>query len=138
MTSDSTLRQNVYSQIYSLINTDKSSYNTSVTPTLNGGYPDLNNITFPSINFPNVNISKNNFSIGTSDNTSNSTISVIIYIFAKDNKDLDKLSDGIDNSIINKKFDGFFLVDTSEDDALLMPNEQKLKSKTLSYTFMRR
>jgi hypothetical protein len=138
MTSDVTLRQDVYTQVYNLLNTDKSGYGASTTPILNGGYPDLDNLTFPSINIPNININKSDFSLGSDNNTSKSTISVVIYIFAKKNIDLDKLSDGIDNSILTKKFDGFVLVDSSEDDALLTPNDQKVKSKTLSYTFIRR
>lgn len=135
MTSDSTLRQDVYSAVRTLINTDKSSYGASATPALIGGYPDLSTITFPCIAFPNVNIGKSESTFGTS---MKSTISVMFILFAKKNEDLDKMSDGIDNSITTNTWSGFTLVDSSEDDAFITPNDQKIKSKTLSYTFIRR
>jgi len=73
-----------------------------------------------------------------SDRTSNTkTISINIIIYTKKNQDLDLLADKVD-AIVNTNITGLTLIDTSEVVGQLFPNEQKLRVKTLSYTFIRR
>jgi len=133
--SDSTLRHNVWETIYDLVNAGV--YSTSTAPTITAAFIDGDHSPFPQIVVEPVEVSKSDYMLG-SDRTSNTkTISINIIIYTKKNQDLDLLADKVD-AIVNTNITGLTLIDTSEVVGQLFPNEQKLRVKTLSYTFIRR
>jgi hypothetical protein len=136
--TDSGLRHSIYETVYDLINTDKSGYGASGTPTLYGGFPDLATITFPSIIITPIVVNETSYTIDTSRSTSTKDIQVVILCFAKSNKDLDYLSDGVSGTLRNNAFTGAFLNGVQEDNSEMYPAEQKIKVKTLTFNYVRR
>jgi len=138
--NDSTLRSNVFETIYDILNTDKSLYGASLSPswipTLYGGMPDLETIDFPSIIVMPITANESEFTIGTR-TFSTKDIAVNVMLFTKKNKDLDYLSDGVVNSIRTSTSD-LMLNEVNESFNAIYPNEQKIKSKTISFIFKRR
>jgi hypothetical protein len=139
--TDSNPRSTVFETVYDIINTDKSLYGASLSPswvpTIYGGMPELDTITYPAIIILPVTINENELTVDTTRTSSTKTITVNAVLFAKKNKDLDYLSDGVTNSIrINTS--GIYLTEISESSNVIYPNEQKIRSKTINFTFMRR
>lgn len=139
--TDSGLRSTVFETIYDIINTDKSLYASALTPswnpTLYGGLPDLDTISFPSIIIMPITVNETEFTIDTSRQSTTKDITVNILLFAKKNKDLDYLSDGITNSL-KLVTQGIVLNQITESFNAIYPNDQKIKSKTLNFSFSRR
>lgn len=139
--TDSHVRATIYETIYDLINTDKSGYltgSTGANPKLSGGYPDDKSVSFPLITVMPIDVGEADFTVDTSRSVSSKTIVVPIIIYSEKNKELDYMSDGITNTIRSNSFTGAYLVDVAEDTNYEFPLDQKLKSKTLTFTFMRR
>lgn len=134
--SDSTLRQNIYESCYDLL----VSTIASSTATIYGGFPDFNNDknskTFPFIILNPVSVSTNTFDIGRS--SSNKNITVVVELYTKKNKDLDILSDSITYAFHNTTLAGLQLQEISEDYGVVFPNDDKVKQKTITITFLRR
>lgn len=135
--TDTSIRHTVYQNVYDVINNTKSGYSASATPTLYGGMPDFNDMTYPSIVIMPVEVSEDNPLFDTVYNTSK-TILVTVMCFAKSNKDTDYLSDGVTNALRSSMFSGATLINVSDDNSYLTPNDQKIKVKTLGFTYMRR
>lgn len=135
--TDSGIRHTVYQNVYDVINNTKSSYNASSTPTLYGGMPDLTEITFPAIVIMPIEVSEDSPLFDTVYNTEK-TILVTIMCFATNNKDTDYLSDGVSNALRSSMFSGIHLTNVSDDNSFITPNDDKIKVKTLGFTYMRR
>lgn len=135
---DSAIRSTIYETIYDLINTDKATYGASAIPTLYGGYPDVASITYPNIIILPVSVDEGEFTVDTTRNSTTKTINVTVEVYAKKNKDLDFLADGVSATIRDNTFSGAFLTAVNEGTNFLFPNDQKVKSKNLTFTFVRR
>lgn len=136
--TDSRIRHTVFETIYDAINADKSTYNGSSTPSLYGGHPDWNSISFPCIIVNPVNVDEDEYTVDTVRGSTTKGIVVVVEVFGKSNKDIDNLSDGISNTMRSVIEQGLFLVGVSEDDGVLIPNDGKLKQKSLTFSFKRR
>lgn len=136
--TDSGIRHTIYETVYDIINGTKSSYGASGTPTLYGGMPDLNSITFPAIVIMPVEVSEDEPLFHTTQYNTMKSAVVTVMCFAKSNKDVDYLGDGVTNALRSSSFSGAFLVNVGDDNSFITPNEQKIKVKTLSFTYMRR
>jgi hypothetical protein len=135
--TNTALRHTVYQNVYDVINNSKGSYGASGTPTIYGGLPDFNDITFPAIVIMPVEVSEDSILFDTVYNTSK-TILVTVMCFAKGNKDTDYLGDGVSSALRSSMFSGVTLVNVSDDNSYLTPNDQKVKVKTLGFTYIRR
>lgn len=136
--SDSTIRQNVFADIRSLINSNMSSWGASVTPVLLGYHPDTNTVAFPTIVLDLVNVNEDNYTIDTTRSVSDKTITAVVFVYTKRNDDAEKICDGITSMFRANTLSGMFCTNVSEDHSVITPNENKVKLKTLSFTFMRR
>lgn len=136
--NDSTLRNNFYETIYDLIDTASSSYLGTSTLEIIGGYPDTDTLYMPVITLLPINISENNFTIDTTHNISDKEILVNVVLFSTKNKDLDKMADGVSNTLRTNTFSGAYLLSVSEEDNVIFSNDNKVKSKTLTFTYNRR
>lgn len=135
---DATLRNDVYELVYDLINSNKGSYGASKTPALYGGYPDVKNISYPNIIVQPIDVSEDGYTVDTDRNVSNKGIVVTVELYSKKNKDLDIISDGVTNTFRTNQISGMFLTGVSENMQFVSPNDLKLKSKILNFTFVRR
>ena len=135
--SDSTIRNNVYETIYDQLNTDKSTYGASSTPALYGGHPDWESASFPNIILNPIEVDEADYTVDTTRSVSNKTVVVIIEVYTTKNKDLDIIADGVSASM-KTQFTGLFLVNAAEDNGVVFPNDEKIKMKTMTFTFMRR
>lgn len=135
--TDARIRHTIFETIYDLIEADKTTYNASSTPTLYGGYPDLNSVSFPFIVVNPVNVEESEYTVDTTRYSTTKTIIVVVEIYAKSNKDVDNISDGITETM-RQVSEGFFLTGVNEDFGIVFPNDGKLKQKTLTFTFVRR
>ena len=136
--TDSSLRNTVYQNVYNLINSNKGSFGASSTPTLYGGYPDVKSISYPNIVLMPIDVNEDSYTIDTDRSTSNKMITVTIEVYSKKNQDLDIIADGITHMFRQNQIAGMFLTGVAENMQFVSPNELKLKSKVLNFTFMRR
>lgn len=135
--TNSSIRHTLYQNIYDVINNTKSGYSASATPTLYGGMPDLNDISFPAIVIMPVEVSEDTPLFDTTYNFTKTAL-VTIMCFAKSNKDTDYLSDGVSSALRGSMFSGATLINVGDDNSFITPNDQKIKVKTLSFTYIRR
>ncbi len=134
--NDATVRNNIFETVYDLINTNMSSWVSTVS--LYGGYPDEKDISFPSIIIMPIDVDEDSYTIDTTRGSSAKVIAVNIDIFSKSNKDLDILADGLTHMFRTNQMSGLFLENVSENMQFLSPNDIKLKQKVLTFTFKRR
>jgi hypothetical protein len=134
--TDSTVRNTVYESVYDLVNTNKSSWVSDTA--LYGGYPDNEDISFPNIIIMPIDVDEDSYTVDTDRNVSTKMIMVNIEVYSKKNKDLDKISDGLTAMFRANQITGLFLVSVAENTQVVMPNDLKLKSKVLTFTFKRR
>lgn len=133
-------RSDLYLSVYNIISSDLTSYGASTSSmTVYGGFPDIETQTFPSIVIEPIELSEqgNTKTIDTTRSVSTKLVPIVIHIFAKRNRDLDIIADGI-NTSLHTKITGYLLNDTSDANGFLTPNEQKLKLKTITATFIKR
>lgn len=132
---DATLRNDIYELVYDEINSNK----TWVSGTaLYGGYPDVKNITYPCIILMPIDINEDSYTVDSTRNVSNKNIVVTIELYSKKNKDLDIISDGLTHLLRGKQFSGMFLTSIAENMQFISPNDLKIKSKILNFTYVRR
>lgn len=139
--TDTRLRSTIYQTVYALINAAKATYNTTVTPTVYGGHPDLDSVTFPNIVINPIAVSEDDYTVDETRNVSTKSIVVVIEAYTKglnSSKDIDNLADGITYTLRNNTFPGAFLTGVEEDDGVIFPNDNKVRQKTLAFTYMRR
>jgi len=136
--SDTRIRNTVFETVYDLINGAKSGYNTVSTPTLYGGHPDLDSVSFPAIIINPITVSEADYTVDSTRNVTTKNIVVVVEVYSKGNKDVDNLADGVTYTLRNSTFSGAFLTGVQDDDGVLFPNDGKVKQKTLTFTFMRR
>ena len=105
---------------------------------LYGGYPDTASIVYPNIVLMPIEVGEDNYTIDTTRGVSNKTIVVSVELYSKKNQDLDKISDGLTSMFRSNQITGLFLVSVAENNQFISPNDLKLKSKILTFTFMRR
>lgn len=133
-------RVDLYTYVYNAVNTNMSSYGASTSNiTLYGGFPDIETITFPNIIIEPIqsNDEGNTKTIG--DRAVGSKVmAVIIHIFAKRNRDLDIIADGINGTLDTLSTPGYLFNDTSDQNSFLTANDQKVKGKTLTITYLKR
>jgi hypothetical protein len=132
--TDTNIRHTVYESVYDIINSTKSSYG---TPTLYGGMPDINDITFPAIVIMPVEVSEGD-PLFSSVNSTSKSILITVMCFSKSNKGADLLADGVTHALRSSIIPGITLISVSDDNSFISPNEQKLKVKTLGLTYYRR
>jgi len=135
--TDSSLRANVFETLHDLATA--ITYGTDTEPTITAAYIDGSHAPYPQVVIEPADISKSDFTVGSDRSANTKNINVNVLIFTKKNKDLDVISDLLDTSITNTNYDGMTMIDSSEDVNLVVSNNtQKVRSKTLSYTFIRR
>ena len=133
--NDTKLRQSVWETVYDLVSA--GTYSSTITPTITAAYIEGDHAPFPQIVVNPIDINKTDFTFGNDRKGATNNIVMTIDIFTKKNKDLDVLSDEVD-SIMTSRIQGITLISQSENSGTFFPNEQKLRVKTLSYTFIRR
>ncbi len=131
--TDSSIRNTIYETVHDLL-----SANVASSITIYGGYPDISTISYPNIIIMPINVSEDSFTIDTSRSESSKTILVNIMIFSKANKSLDIIADLVSYTLRSNTFNGAYLTSVSEDDIFISPNDQKIKGKSLSFTYVRR
>ena len=137
--NSSSLRHDMYSAFYTLVSAVTSSWGASATPTVYGGYPDLSTISFPNIIIEPVSVRESEFTVDTTRNNVSSDIFFIIHIYSKKNQDLDLIADGINAAIKGTPIQGALLMGIdSDNNDMIVANEQKVKGKTLSIHYLRR
>jgi len=136
--SDSTIRRNVFSEVRTILNNGLSTWGASVTPVLLAFHPDTNTVAFPTIVLDLVNVNEDNYTVDTTRSTSDKTISVVVFVYTKRNDDAEMISDGITSAFRSNQISGMYLTSVSEDHSVITPNDNKVKLKTLSFTFKRR
>lgn len=133
--SNDTLRQNVYKTFWDYL----SGLTFTTQPTIYGGFPDLVNITFPCIIIEPISVSEDTYTIDTSRDITTKDISINVHVFAKANKDLDIVSDGLSSSVRSKVFNGITLVNIRENNnSMIEANAQKVKGKSITFNYRRR
>ena len=132
---DSQIRQTIYKTVRDRLKA--ASYSSSVTPTVISAYSTKVDVATPQIVISPVDIAKSSFTIGSDRKAHTKNITVTIDIYTKLNKDLDILSDEVDD-LMTDDFTGFCLSDASETEGQYLSNEQQLRVKSLTYTFIRR
>lgn len=133
-------RTDLYTAVYNLISGAISSYGASTSNiTVYGGYPDTDLPTFPSVVIEPIESSERGSTktIDKSRNVYHNDMVVIVHIFAKRNRDLDIIADGI-TTTLNTQTPGFILNDISDANGFLIANEQKVKLKTLTLNYLHR
>lgn len=139
--TDQRIRNTVFESVYDLLNGDKANWNAVVTPSIIGGHPNLDTVTFPIVIINPIDVSEDDYTIGTSDISTMKTIAVIVEVYTSGKnaeKDLDNIADGISYLLRNTQITGIFLNDVQDSSGLSTPNNTKIKQKTLTFTFMRR
>jgi hypothetical protein len=136
--SDSTIRQNVFSDVRTILSNGLSTWGASATPVLLGYHPDTNTVVFPTIVLDLVNVNEDNYTIDSSRSVSDKTITVAVFVYTKRNDDAEKISDGVTSAFRSNQITGMYLTSVSEDHSVITPNDNKVKLKTLSFTFRRR
>lgn len=135
--SNSTLRQNVYETIYDLLKAEEGSYGASTSVTVTGAYIDDDNA-FPQVVINPVMVSKSEFTFGRATDNSIKDATIVIDLYSRKSKDMDVLSDYIDNLISAQNITGVMLFDSDEAMSVSNIAGNKIHSKTLTYTFRRR
>lgn len=127
--NSSTLRSNVYETIYDTLTAANL---LSSTATVTAAYID-NPSAFPQVVVNPVDVSHDDHSFDWTH--SKKTITVMIDIWTKKNKDKDLLADAIDTLLRPLKISGLSLISITESNAFESPGNNKLhlKSMTLSY-----
>lgn len=133
-------RTDLFMAVHGLINSSLSSYGASTSSiTLYGGYPDIESPAFPCVIIEPVQVNEvaSTKTIDHLRNVSSKIVPVIIHIYAKRNRDLDIIADGI-NGTLTTSIPGFLLNDTSDQNGFMIVNDQKIKGKTLTCTYLQR
>lgn len=128
----STLRANVYEHIYDTLT---SASLLSSTANVVAAYKDTMT-SFPYVVVNPISVSKDNptFDRSSFDNQ----IVVLIDIFTKKNKDIDQITDQIDNLSALKSVSGLSLVSWDESVDFTPQNENKIHRKTITLGYKRR
>ena len=130
--SNTTLRANVYETVYDIL-TAANLLGGSVTVT--AAYIDSTE-SFPQVVVNPANISKDTFSFDRSNSTN--TISVMIDIYTKKNKQIDQITDAIDSLSSLKSITGLQLTDWEESKAFEPQNNNKIHLKSITLVYKRR
>lgn len=137
--SSSSIRHDMYTAVYTIVNALASSTGASSTPTVYGGFPDLLSISFPNIIIEPVEVRDGSYTVDETRIVSNSDIYITIHIFSKKNQDLDLIADTVSYGLKSNKIGGAILVGIESDtNNLVVANEQKVKGKTLSIHYLSR
>jgi len=129
--SNGSVRANIYETLYDTLN---SANLASSTATVTAAYIDEDSA-FPQVVINPTSISHDSFSMDRTN--TRKTISVVIDIYTKKNKNIDLISDEIDALIRPLKIAGITLIGWDEDIALSTDNDNKIHLKTISLTYMR-
>lgn len=132
--SNSTLRANVYETVYDLIKAISFSLSSSNSVTVTAAFIDKAEALPQVVISPaDIDISNNTF-----DRSSKMReIRVLVEVFANKKKDIDQMADKIVNTIEGASHPGMQLVNTSESNAFINPNQLKIHSKAIAFTFNR-
>ncbi len=138
--SDSSLRNTIYTDIKALLVAASLKYynntNTSVSGvTITGSYIDKEE-SLPQVIINNAQIGKDEPSFNRSNMTNNIVVNIDVY--TKKTKNIDYITDQIDNITGLKTIQGLMLIDWSEIPAFSTPNDNKVHLKTIALTFKRR
>ncbi len=137
--SDTSLRNSVYLEIKNLLSSAGLQYydntDTAVTGvTITAAYID-DDRTFPQVVINNSNIAKSDF---TFDKSALNTIQIMIDIYTKKAKNLDYITDQIDNISGLKSIQGMNLIAWDETKAYSPVNDNKIHLKSITLTYKRR
>jgi len=133
---DSSLRQNVWESVYDLATTSIATSDAIVTAAYIDSQPQLNQVVINPIDK-----SENAFTVDTTRNVTTKTIVVNIDIYTKgkdSSKNIDILSDKVENIFKTNQIDGITLISFSSNFGFIYPNDNKVKLNTITLTFMRR
>ncbi len=129
--SNSTIRANVFETVYDLLNAYSSWV---VEPTVTAAYIDKLE-SLPQVVIHSAEVDDDNYSFGQLSN--DQEVRIRIDVYTKKTKDLDQISDDV-NLILKSNIAGLSLVGRGESNAFETDNQNKLKLKTMTYTFIRR
>ena len=128
----STLRSNIFETLYDELTAANL---LSSTATVTAAYIDSED-SFPQVVINPVDIEKTNFSFDRSN--SNKSVTILIDIWTKKNKDKDLLTDEIDTIVSAISWSGSLtLAGWSESNALESPSGNKVHLKSIALTFFR-
>jgi len=135
--SNSSLRQNVFEEIYDLLKAkaDAEDFGTATQPNVVASYIDDINA-FPQVVIGSANVDEDEYTFDRSNSLKN--IVIIIDIYTKKNKNRDILSDNVNTFMKETKIAGITLFNVGEGTAINLDKESKIRNKTITYTFIRR
>ena len=130
-------RQDLFENVYDEIKAyaTAGSYGTSTQPTVTAAYID-NEDSLPQIVIGRVNNKKEDPVFDRSNTTNN--LIIVINIYDKKNKNIDVLSDNLEEYLYTKKFTGVTMNEWNEEDDIYITNDNKIRSKTITVTYKNR
>ena len=131
------IRQNIFETVYDTLKAKatSSSYGTSTQPTITASYIDSAD-SLPEIVIGRINNNKEDPVFNRANYTNNCV--QVIGVYAKKNKEVDVLTDNIDEFLHENKITGVTLIDWNEEDDIYITNQNKLRSKTITITWKTR
>lgn len=135
--NDESLHQDVFETIYDELKTKAtdSSYGTGSQPTVTAAYFDSEDA-FPEIVIHSPIIDKPSYNF--SQSQPDMDITVMVDIYSKENKDKEILTDNINTFIDDLSIGGISLISNSESEATPLSNENKIRLKTITFTYKRK
>lgn len=135
--NNASLHQDIFETIYDDLKAKatSSSYGTNTQPTVTAAYVDSDEA-LPEvvIHSPVIDKPKYNFMQSQPD----MDINTIIDIFAKSNKNKEILTDNVNTFIEDLNITGVSLISNSESEATPLSNENKIRLKTITFTYKRK
>lgn len=142
--SNSTIRANIFETIYDSLSAGLASTDfvatVSAAPTVTAAYIDGDQDAFPQVVVQPVEIDKAAGTFSKTADVSPKTARVIITVYTTgpgSNKDRDLIGDKIDNIISTTKYPGITLVDSSDNTATTTLGGNKIRARTMSYSYRR-
>lgn len=135
--NNSSLRQNVYETVYDLLKAEQGSYGASSSVTVTAAYIDKEEA-FPQVIVNPVMVAKSDYTFSRTSDNSLKDITVVIDVYTKKSKDLDIITDYVDNILSTASINGLMLFDADESMAISTIEGNKIRSKSLTYTYRRR
>ena len=137
MITKNNLRQSVFETVYDLLKAKATSedYGTSSQPTITASYIDDEQV-FPQIVIHSPTIDQDEYTL--SQSLPDQEIRILIDVFTQSNKNKDILADNINQFLDETIITGISLLGFNENDAINLDFEDKIRIKSLTYTYKRK
>jgi len=129
------LNSTIFTTIRALLIAQDGNYTSSTQPLITASYPDSYDFTNPVIVISNAATGESDFTFDRS--SSNKNVVVLIDIFVNKNKDRDMLGDDV-RFFLKSKIDGITLINIEEINNTDIVNNQKVRNKAMTFTYVRR